>query len=59
MVLEEEEAEVEMIKAGESLSTGREATTVPALHHHRTTLGSTSRRLTSNIRPVLATLDCR
>ena len=48
-----------MIKAGESLSTGREATMVPALHHHRTTLGSTSRLLTSNILPVLATPDCR
>ena len=49
--------EVEMIKAGESRSTGREVTT--DLHHHRTILGSTSRRLTSNIPLVPATQDCR
>ena len=53
------EVEVEKIKVGESLSTGREETMDPDLHHHRATLDSTSLSLTSNIPPALASPGCR
>ena len=57
---QEAEEEVEKIKVGESLSTGREETTDPDLHHHhRATLDSTSLSLTSNTPPALVSPGCR
>ena len=53
------EVEVEKIKVGESLSTGREETMDPVLRHHRATLDSTSLSLTSNTPPALVSPGCR
>lgn len=53
------EVEVEKIKVGESLSTGREETMDPVLRHHRATLDSTSLSLNNNIPPALASPGCR